>query len=186
MGDCSETVDSLDSPSAPQIDKPSTQPLDAAPDHDFHNGWGCSYGAAHDDAELSRLWQEYTSDPAAAERKYHLLLGEYTTLFHRFFQGYYPISLHAHASDALQPTNIASLLINTAATSPLVLHSPVLKPRPNETPEDTGQRVRAFALDFLGWNETHIQAPNLVYEAGGYGAGYGPLVSLPLPSPLLY
>ncbi|KAH6849644.1 pyridoxal phosphate-dependent transferase [Chaetomium sp. MPI-CAGE-AT-0009] len=85
------------------------------------------------------------------------------------------MSLHAHASDALHPTTIASLLINTGATSPLVLHSPTLAPRPDERPEDTGQRVRAFALDLLGWNETHVREPKFVYEVGGYGAGYGPL-----------
>lgn len=176
MGD---NPDSLDGTNGPKVKV--TRLGDPPPDHDFHNSWGCSYGGGHSDVgdgglEVSQLWQDYISDPAAAGRKYYMLLEEYTTLFHRFFQGYYPMSLHAHASDALHPTTIASLLINTGATSPLVLHSPTLAPRPDEKPEETGQRVRQFALDLLGWNETHVREPKFVYEAGGYGAGYGPLV----------
>jgi hypothetical protein len=177
MGD---NPDPLDSSNTPQLK--TARPTDPPPDHDFHNSWGCSYGGGHGDIgdgglEISQLWKEYISDPAAAGRKYHMLLEEYTALFHRFFQGYYPMSLHAHASDALHPTTIASLLINTGATSPLVLHSPTLAPRPDEKPEETGQRVRQFALDLLGWNEAHVREPKFVYEVGGYGAGYGPLVS---------
>ena len=150
----------------------------SAPDHDFHNAWGCSYsdGTLGDDG-TSQLWQDYALNPAAVGRKYHMLLSEYTKLFSRFFGGYYPISLHAHASDALQPTTIASLILNTVATSPLVLNSPALAPRLDENPKDTGKRVREFALKFLAWDESHVCAPNFVIAKGCYGAGYGPLVS---------
>ena len=164
-----------------KVRKPNAS-VDATPDHDFHNAWGCNYydrRNTKDDDEISQLWREYASDPAAVKRKYHVLLNEYTKLFSDFFGGYYPISLHAHASDALQPTTIASLILNTAATSPLIVNSPILAPKPNENPEDTGRRVRAFALKFLGWNETHVHTPNFVIVKGCYGAGYGPLVNPP-------
>ncbi|KAF4626241.1 hypothetical protein G7Y89_g11917 [Cudoniella acicularis] len=150
---------------------------DAAPDHDFHNAWGCTYydrSTAKDD-ETSELRREYAFDPVAVGRRYYVLLSEYTKLFSTFFGGYYPISLHAHASDALQPTTIASLILNTAATSPLILNSPTLAPKPNENPEATGKRVHEFALKFLGWDEIHVRAPNFVVVNGCYGAGYGPL-----------
>jgi hypothetical protein len=42
----------------------------------------------------------------AIERKYHLLLNEYIDLFTKVL-GYYPISMHAHATDSL---TIASMV----------------------------------------------------------------------------
>ncbi|KAI5925048.1 pyridoxal phosphate-dependent transferase [Camillea tinctor] len=146
-------------------------------DHDFHSAWGCVYSnqSTLSEASISGLWQQYADDPATVDRKYHMLLHEYTTLFSTFFDGYYPISMHAHASDALLPTTIASLVLNTVATSPLVLNSPVLAPMAHEDPKATGGRIRDFALDFLGWNTAHVQAPNFVVAEGIYGAGFGPL-----------
>ncbi|KAI0384324.1 pyridoxal phosphate-dependent transferase [Hypomontagnella monticulosa] len=146
-------------------------------DHDFHSAWGSVYTnrSTVSDNETLPLWQQYASDKGAVERKYQLLLHEYTDLFSDVFSGYYPISMHAHATDSLLPTTIASLILNTVATSPLVLNSPTLKPRADENPEDTGKRVRDFAMNFLGWNDTHVLTPNFVVADNIYGAGYGPL-----------
>ncbi|KAI1631599.1 pyridoxal phosphate-dependent transferase [Biscogniauxia mediterranea] len=146
-------------------------------DHDFHSAWGCVYSnqSTLSEASISGLWQQYADDPATVDRKYHMLLHDYTMLFSTFFDGYYPISMHAHASDALLPTTIASLILNTVATSPLVLNSPTLAPMAHEDPKATGGRIRDFALDFLGWNAAHVQAPNFVVAEGIYGAGFGPL-----------
>lgn len=149
-------------------------------DHDFHSGWGSVYTNRSTvcDESILPLWQQYAVDKAAVDRQYHSLLGEYTDLFAKVFGGYYPISLHAHATDSLTPTTIASLLLNTAATSPLVLDSPILRPKPDEKPEETGMRVRDFALSFLGWTETHVLSPTFVVDLYAYGAGYGPMVSI--------
>ncbi|KAI1431131.1 pyridoxal phosphate-dependent transferase [Xylaria sp. CBS 124048] len=155
---------------------------DAAPrkselDHDFHSAWGSVYTnrSTVGDAEILPLWKQYAVDKGAVDRQYHSLLTEYTELFRKFFGGYYPISLHAHATDAIIPTTIASLILNTAATSPLILDSPVLRPKADEKSEETGMRVRAFVLDFLGWSETHVLAPTFIVADNIYGAGYGPL-----------
>lgn len=150
---------------------------DAKPDHDFHSGWGVSYTnrSMSKDEYAFKLWQDYAVDPVRVERQYHRLLHEYTATFSSFFQGYYPFSLHAHASDALSPTTIVSLILNTAATSPLVLNSPALAPAPGEDPDVTGGRVRAFALSQLGWTETHVQNPKFITTNDIYGAGFGPM-----------
>ncbi|KAI1496871.1 pyridoxal phosphate-dependent transferase [Biscogniauxia marginata] len=163
----------MDSAKTDRVKPPPVQTLD----HDFHSAWGCVYSnhSTFGDETVLGLWQQYASDPAVVDRKYHMLLNEYTMLFSTFFDGYYPISMHAHASDALLPTTIASLILNTVATSPLVLNSPMLAPRANEDPKDTGNRIREFALNFLGWNTNHVQAPNFVVAEGIYGAGFGPL-----------
>ncbi|KAI1463653.1 pyridoxal phosphate-dependent transferase [Daldinia caldariorum] len=146
-------------------------------DHDFHSGWGSVYTnrSTVSDEEILPLWLQYASDKGSVERKYQRLLYEYTDLFSDFFGGYYPISMHAHATDALLPTTIASLILNTIATSPLVLNSPELKPKSDENPEDTGKRVRDFALSFLGWDDKHVLSPNFIVADNIYGAGYGPL-----------
>ncbi|KAI1191480.1 pyridoxal phosphate-dependent transferase [Nemania serpens] len=150
---------------------------DAPLDHDLHSGWGSVYTnrSTVGDKEILPLWQQYAVDKPAVDRKYQLLLNEYTDLFTKVFGGYYPISMHAHATDSLMPTTIASLILNTAATSPLVLDSPILRPKPDEKPEETGMRVRDFALNFLGWNETHVLAPTFIVADNIYGAGYGPM-----------
>ncbi|KAI1478179.1 pyridoxal phosphate-dependent transferase [Daldinia eschscholtzii] len=151
--------------------------LDSQLDHDFHSGWGSVYTnrSTVSDEETLPLWLQYASNKGSVERKYQQLLHEYTDLFGDFFGGYYPISMHAHATDALLPTTIASLILNTTATSPLVLNSPTLKPKPDENPEDTGNRVRDFAWSFLGWDDKHILSPNFIVADNIYGAGYGPL-----------
>ncbi|KAI0409926.1 pyridoxal phosphate-dependent transferase [Xylaria palmicola] len=154
-------------------DAPSGEPLD----HDFHSAWGSLYTnrSTVSDKEILPLWQQYAVDRPAVDRMYHSILNEYTELFHKAFGGYYPISMHAHATDSLMPTTIASLILNTAATSPLVLDSPELRPRADENPEETGMRVRSFALNFLGWTEKHVLQPTFVVADNIYGAGYGPL-----------
>jgi hypothetical protein len=70
-------------------------------------------------------------------------LGEYTNLFSEFF-GYWPISLHAHATDALAPTTVASLVLNTVATSPLVLGSEGLRARRDEGAEEVSWGLVLF------------------------------------------
>ncbi|KAE9962851.1 hypothetical protein BLS_009959 [Venturia inaequalis] len=107
----------------------------------------------------------------------HALSGlrAYTNLFSEFFNSYYPISLHAHATDALLPTTIASLILNTVATSPLILTNERLRPKGDEPPEETGSRIRDFSLSLLGWTDVHIHAPTFVAIEGIYGAGFGPL-----------
>lgn len=155
-----------------------TQDIDPLPDHDFHSAWGCTYsarGALSNDSQTHGLWLEYLANPSSVERQFHVLLGSYTNLFADFFGAYYPISLHAHATDALLPTTIASLILNTVATSPLILESEELRPKANEAPEETGTRIRDFSLALLGWTEAHINAPNFVAIEGIYGAGFGPL-----------
>lgn len=151
---------------------------DALLDHDFHSAWGSVYTnrSTVGDKEILPLWQQYAVDKPAVDRKYHFLLQKYSELFHQVFH-YHPISMHAHATDSLMPTTIASLILNTAATSPLVLDSPELRPKADEIPEETGMRVREFALNFLGWTETHVLSPTFVVADNIYGAGYGPLVS---------
>ncbi|KAI1377224.1 pyridoxal phosphate-dependent transferase [Hypoxylon crocopeplum] len=146
-------------------------------DHDFHSAWGSVYtnNSTVGDKEILPLWEQYAVDKGAVDRKYQLLLNEYTDLFSTVFGGYYPISMHAHATDSLMPTTIASLILNTTATSPLVLDSPTLRPKADEKPEETGMRVRGFALGFLGWDETHVLSPTFVVADNIYGAGYGPL-----------
>ncbi|GAP85247.1 hypothetical protein SAMD00023353_1002790 [Rosellinia necatrix] len=146
-------------------------------DHDLHSAWGSVYTnrSTVSDKGILPLWQQYAVDKAGVDRKYQLILNEYTDLFTKVFGGYYPISMHAHATDSLMPTTIASLILNTAATSPLVLDSPILRPKADEKPEETGMRVRDFALNFLGWTETHVLAPTFIVADNIYGAGYGPM-----------
>ncbi|KAI0160740.1 hypothetical protein GGR57DRAFT_490364 [Xylariaceae sp. FL1272] len=150
---------------------------DASLNHDFHNAWGSVYTSRStvDDEHILPLWEQYAVDKGAVDRRYKVLLDEYTEFFQKMFGGYYPISMHAHATDCLMPTAIASLVLNTTAASNLVLESPILRPKPDEKPEETGMRVRSFALDFLGWDETHVITPNFIVAHNSYGAGYGPL-----------
>jgi hypothetical protein len=159
----------------------TTQNPDPLPDHDFHSAWGCTYsarGALNHDAQTRALWLQYLANPTSVERQFHVLLGSYTDLFADFFSSYYPISIHAHATDALFPTTIASLILNTVCTSPLILESEELRPKANEAPEETGARVRDFSLALLGWTDAHIYAPNFVAVNGIYGAGFGPLAHM--------
>lgn len=159
-------------------DHDSNHDIDPLPDHDFHSAWGCTYsarGALNKDAQTRALWLQYLSNPSLVERQFHVLLGTYTNLFANFFGSYYPISLHAHATDALLPTTIASLILNTVATSPLVSESEELRPKGNEAPEEIGTRIRDFSLALLGWTEAHIHAPSFITIEGIYGAGFGPL-----------
>lgn len=151
--------------------------IDGLPDHDFHSAWGCSYSARSllQDPQTRALWSQYLQAPSFVDRQYHVLLGAYTNLFAEFFNSYYPISLHAHATDALLPTTIASLILNTVATSPLIFTNELLRPKGDEPPEDTGSRIRDFSLSLLGWTDVHIHAPTFVAIEGIYGAGFGPL-----------
>ncbi|KAL3471604.1 hypothetical protein BJX99DRAFT_266597 [Aspergillus californicus] len=137
----------------------SHTPSKILPDHDFHNSWGCVYSGEStlENDRIRALWQQYGENPTKVERKYHSLLSEYTLLFRDFFQGYYPISLHAHVSDALLPTTVASLILNTCASSPAVLNNRDLAPSP--LPTEDGKKIQQFFATVQGI----------------YGAAFGPL-----------
>lgn len=160
--------------------KTTLDETDPLPDHDFHSGWGCTYSSRStlQDPHTRQLWLQYLASPSSVERQYHVLLTSYTNLFAEFFRSYYPISLHAHATDALLPTTIASLILNTVATSPLILNSEHLRPKADEPSEETGKRIRDFSLSLLGWNETHVHAPTFIFIEGSYGACFGPLAHI--------
>ncbi|KAL2841734.1 hypothetical protein BJY01DRAFT_256940 [Aspergillus pseudoustus] len=145
------------------------------PDHDFHNSWGCVYSGESTlkDEGVRQLWQEYAENPTKVERKYHGILTKYTQLFTTFFRGYYPISLHAHVSDALLPTTVASLILNTCASSPLILINPDLAP--SALPTEDGKKIQRHVLEYLGWNESHVTHPKFAAVQGIYGAAFGPL-----------
>lgn len=147
-------------------------------DHDFHNAWGTIYsnsGFINDD-RTRQVWEEYTVNPARVEQQYHVLLNEYTDRFQSFFKGYWPITFHAHVSDVLIPTTIASLILNTASTCPLVVEDLALSPLLKDDPEP--EKVHQFVRDLLGWTDVHITSPKLAIVDGIYGCAYGPLVSV--------
>lgn len=155
-----------------------TSPEPPPLDHDFHNSWGSIYsnsGFTRDD-RARKLWEDYTLNPARVEQQYHLLLSEYSERFQSFFNGYWPISFHAHVSDALISTTVASLLLNTASTCPLVVEDPALSPLLKDDPEP--EKVQQFVRDLLGWSDIHATAPKLAIVEGIYGSAYGPLVTL--------
>ncbi|KAL1885140.1 Chitinase 4 [Paecilomyces lecythidis] len=144
-------------------------------DHDFHNGWGTIYstnGFVNDD-RARRLWEDYTVNPTRVEQQYHVILKEYTDRFQSFFKGYWPITFHAHVSDVLIPTTIASLILNTASTCPLVVEDPALSPLLKDDPEP--EKIQQFIRGILGWTDRHITAPRLAIIDGIYGSAYGPL-----------
>lgn len=159
------------------IHAPDCASSDFLPDHDLHNSWGCDYSSQSvvNHEKLRHLWEQYGRDPTGVRRNYHNLLREYTTLFRNFFNGYYPISLHAHVSDALLPTTVSSLIQNTCASSPLVLNNPALAPSSSAT--EDGKKIQQFVLDYLGWEELHVTHPRFAVVQGLYGAAFGPLVS---------
>lgn len=151
----------------------TTEPL---LDHDFHSAWGSSYSLKGFSADQSarQLWEQYCRDPGSVDRQYHSILGEYTEKFHEFFKGYWPLSLHAHASDVLVPTTLATLILNAATTCPLVTESPELSPLLKEDPEP--EKIQTFVRNLLGWEDVHVRSPRFVVAKGIYGAAYGPLV----------
>lgn len=157
-----------------------TLKTDGLPNHDFHSAWGSSYSTRStlQDPQTRELWSQYLQSPSSVDRQYHVLLGAYTNLFAEFFNGYYPFSLHAHATDALLPTTIASLIANTVATSPLIFANEHLHPKDDEPPEETGSRIREFTLSLLGWTDVHIHAPTFITIDGTYGACFGPLAHI--------
>ncbi|KAJ5928374.1 hypothetical protein N7466_007330 [Penicillium verhagenii] len=149
--------------------------LVAPVDHDFHSSWGSVYSTRGftGDERARELWKLYATNPGAVERQYHLLLSEYTEKFHSFFKGYWPISLHAHVSDVLVPTTMASLILNTASTCPLIIESPELSPMLNDDPEP--EKIQIFVRNLLGWTESHVKRPRFATVEGIYGSGSGPL-----------
>ncbi|KAE8400975.1 pyridoxal phosphate-dependent transferase [Aspergillus pseudonomiae] len=144
-------------------------------DHDFHNAWGTIYSnnAFVSDNRARQMWEEYTVNPGRVEQQYHVLLNEYTDRFQSFFNGFWPITFHAHVSDALIPTTVASLILNTASTCPLVVEDPALSPLLKDDPEP--EKVQEFVRNLLGWNDVHIKTPKLAIVDGIYGCAYGPL-----------
>lgn len=145
-------------------------------DHDFHNAWGTIYSNSGfiNDNRARRLWEDYTVNPTRVEQQYHVIIKEYTDRFQSFFKGYWPITFHAHVSDVLIPTTIASLILNTASTCPLVVEDPALSPLLKDDPEP--EKVHQFVRELLGWTDIHIKAPRLAIVDGIYGGAYGPLV----------
>lgn len=155
---------------------PNGKPIEPPLDHDFHSGWGSTYsnrGFIGDD-RARRLWEEYAIHPTKVERQYHVLLNEYTESFHSFFHGYWPISMHAHVSDVLIPTTMATLILNTASTSPLVIEDPELSPMLKDDPEP--DKIQLFVRELLGWSDAHYTLPNFAIVEGIYGGAFGPLV----------
>ncbi|KAL3462452.1 hypothetical protein BJX64DRAFT_277174 [Aspergillus heterothallicus] len=144
-------------------------------DHDLHNGWGTIYStnAIKNDNRTRLLWEDYILSPARVEGQYHKLLNEYTLRFASFFKGYWPITLHSHVSDVLIPTTIASLILNTASTCPLIIEDPALSPLLKDDPEP--EKVHQFVRDLLGWTDVQISAPKLATVQGIYGCAFGPL-----------
>ncbi|KAJ5360331.1 hypothetical protein N7517_009522 [Penicillium concentricum] len=144
-------------------------------DHDLHNAWGTLYSNSVliSDERTRRVWEDYTVNTARVEQQYHVLLNEYTDRFQSFFGGYWPITFHAHVSDVLIPTTIASLILNTASTCPLVVEDPALSPLLKDDPEP--EKVQQFVRELLGWTDVHIAAPKLAIVEGIYGGAYGPL-----------
>ncbi|KAL5343680.1 pyridoxal phosphate-dependent transferase [Aspergillus crustosus] len=143
-------------------------------DHDFHNAWGTIYSNSgfKNDERTRLIWEEYTKSPTKVEGQYHKILNEYTTRFASFL-GYWPITFHAHVSDVLIPTTIASLVLNTACTCPLVIEDPALSPLIKDYPEP--EKVHQFARNVLGWTDIHISTPKLAIIQGIYGCAFGPL-----------
>ncbi|KAL2828672.1 pyridoxal phosphate-dependent transferase [Aspergillus cavernicola] len=144
-------------------------------DHDFHSGWGTIYsnsGFKNDD-RTRLIWEDYTRNPTRVEGQYHKLLNEYTIRFTSFFKDYWPITFHAHVSDVLIPTTIASLILNTASTCPLIVEDPALSPLLKDDPEP--EKVHQFVRELLGWTDVHISAPRLATVQGIYGCAFGPL-----------
>ncbi|KAJ5219619.1 hypothetical protein N7468_008823 [Penicillium chermesinum] len=135
-------------------------------DHDFHSAWGSNYSMRGfvADERARELWKQYCNDPSAIERQYHLLLNEYTETFQKFFKGYWPISLHSHVSDVLVPTTMATLILNTASTSPLIIESPELSPMILDEPEP--KRIQSFVRNLLGWKDVHVQSPRFAIVEG--------------------
>ncbi|KAJ5314438.1 uncharacterized protein N7443_001322 [Penicillium atrosanguineum] len=125
------------------------------------------------DDRARELWKQYSENPGSVERQYHAILSEYTENFHNFFRGYWPISLHAHVSDVLVPTTMATLILNTASTSPLVIESPELSPMLKEDPEP--EKIQNFVRNLLGWTDVHVTAPRFAVVDGIYGGAFGPL-----------
>lgn len=152
------------------------KPVQTLLDHDFHSAWGSNYsmrGFVADD-RARELWIQFSNDPGKVERQYNLLLSEYTETFRRFFKGYWPISLHSHVSDVLVPTTLATLILNTASTSPLIIDSPELSPMLLDEPEPA--RIQSFVRNILGWQDQHVQSPRFAIVEGIYGGSFGPLV----------
>ncbi|KAL4925394.1 uncharacterized protein BDV17DRAFT_184673 [Aspergillus undulatus] len=176
-----KTTDELikSSPNGHRHDRNQNNKLDiaAAPplDHDFHNAWGSIYSATGTtaDPQTQQIWETYTKAPHLVEAQYHKLLSEYTVRFASFFGGYWPITFHAHVSDVLIPSTLASLILNTASTCPLIVEDPVLSPLLKDDPEP--EKVQAFVRSLLGWSDEHIQSPRLAVVQGIYGCAFGPL-----------
>jgi hypothetical protein len=157
--------------------------LSKTPDHDFHNAWG-SVLTSRSISEMPRaadLWQAYGQNKMLVERQYHALLAEYTHLFRNYFQQVWPMSLHAHASDAMVPTTIATLLVEMAAASVVLRCHPDYPEGELHYSDDPGRDAwgderRRRCLKILGWTDLHVKRPRFAVIRGSHGAGYGPLV----------
>ncbi|KAJ6136955.1 hypothetical protein N7497_012207 [Penicillium chrysogenum] len=68
---------------------------------------------------------------------------------------------------------MATLILNTASTSPLVIESPGLYPMLKEDPEP--EKIQSFVRELLGWTEIHVTTPRFVIVEGIYGGAFGSL-----------
>lgn len=80
-----------------------------------------------------------------------------------------PISFHAHVTEALNPTTVASMLLRLA----IFLKFNRLGSIHISTPAD-----RAHAMNLLGQNEIHVSRPRWAAIEGSYAAAFGPIVSI--------
>lgn len=81
-----------------------------------------------------------------------------------FFQDIYPISFHSHASDALAPHVLGSVMRHLA-----------YRHWKTQTSQDD-QYMESSILKLLQWDKDQQHAPRLAVLSGAYGAAYGNLV----------
>ncbi|KAH7208674.1 hypothetical protein DER44DRAFT_254353 [Fusarium oxysporum] len=134
--------------------------------HDMHNRYGESltWKPLSSHPRYFKLWTQYAHDPLLLDHSYSQLLVEYIERFRDLFLGIYPISFHSHATDAMSPTTITSLLLHMARTSE----------SQNSSIAETRSSMEVVARA-LGWNRNHVQSPKVVILSRCFGAGYGPL-----------
>uniref|UniRef100_A0A8H7KFJ2 Uncharacterized protein n=1 Tax=Bionectria ochroleuca TaxID=29856 RepID=A0A8H7KFJ2_BIOOC len=130
--------------------------------HDMHNRYGESltWRSLSTSSRYSELWEKYMTSQRSLDHLYHKLFVE------DFFGAYYPVAFHGHASDAMVPTTIASLLLHIAAYPSSLF------------PDSDGSAPPVDILPLLDWNSSHRQSPRLAILSRSFGAGYGPLASI--------
>ncbi|KAI0867830.1 hypothetical protein GGS24DRAFT_484282 [Hypoxylon argillaceum] len=143
--------------------------LSITPYHDMHNRYGevLTWKPLSSSDRHARLWNDYAEDHKGVDQFYHELLVEYLDKFSRYFGGVCPVSFHSHASDAIIPHTIASLLIHLAKFSSRLFDG-------NQIHGDPFTSVTRI----LQWQETHHRSPQLAVLSGSFGAGYGSMAAI--------